>query len=181
MEIAGRVGVIVIVDFENFAVERGPGLVRLAHALTADFGLAEDLVQDVLLKAHRDWERISTLDAPDSYVRRMLTNEFLSWRRKWGRVVPVAQVWLRDQDDHAAVVAERDVLRAEVSRLPRRQQVVLALRYYGGLSDAEIAQALGCATGTVRAYASRALATLRIEPVFSRGHAAITSEKGSPV
>jgi DNA-directed RNA polymerase specialized sigma24 family protein len=114
------------VDFESFAVERGPGLVRLAHALCADFGLAEDLVQDVLLKVHRDWARINGLDARDSYVRRMLTNEFLSWRRKWGRVVPVAEVSLRDQDDHSATVAERDLLRSEVSRLPRRQQVVLA-------------------------------------------------------
>jgi DNA-directed RNA polymerase specialized sigma24 family protein len=40
---------------------------------------------------------------------------------------------------------------------------VLVLRYYEGLSDTEIADALGCAAGTVRGYASRALAMLRVE------------------
>jgi DNA-directed RNA polymerase specialized sigma24 family protein len=40
---------------------------------------------------------------------------------------------------------------------------VLVLRYYEGCGDAEIAELLGCAPGTVRGYASRALAALRIE------------------
>jgi DNA-directed RNA polymerase specialized sigma24 family protein len=35
------------------------------------------------------------------------------------------------------------------------------LRYYEGLSDAEIAEVMDCAVGTVRAHISRALATLR--------------------
>jgi DNA-directed RNA polymerase specialized sigma24 family protein len=38
----------------------------------------------------------------------------------------------------------------------------IVLRYYEGLDDAEIAELLGCRPATVRAYASRALATLRI-------------------
>lgn len=40
---------------------------------------------------------------------------------------------------------------------------MLVLRYYEGLSDTEIADVLGCAPGTVRGYASRALAALRVE------------------
>jgi DNA-directed RNA polymerase specialized sigma24 family protein len=40
---------------------------------------------------------------------------------------------------------------------------VLVLRYYEGLPDSEIASVLGCAPGTVRGYASRALAALRVE------------------
>ena len=40
---------------------------------------------------------------------------------------------------------------------------MLVLRYYEGLTDGEIADVLGCAPGTVRGYASRALATLRVE------------------
>ena len=53
-------------------------------------------------------------------------------------------------------------LLAELAKLPRRQRAVLALRY-GGLTDVEIAAELGCNPATVRSYASRALATLRIE------------------
>ena len=65
--------------------------------------------------------------------------------------------------DPAVDHAERDALLAEVSRLPRRQKAVLVLRYYEALSDAEIAEVLGCTPGTVRGYASRALATLRVD------------------
>jgi RNA polymerase sigma factor (sigma-70 family) len=65
--------------------------------------------------------------------------------------------------DPAVDHAERDALLAELARLPRRQRAVLVLRYYEALSDAEIADVLGCAPGTVRGYASRALAALRID------------------
>ena len=56
---------------------------------------------------------------------------------------------------------------AELARLPARQRAVIVLRYYEGLSDTEIADALGCAPGTVRGYASRALALLRVEMTAS--------------
>jgi RNA polymerase sigma factor (sigma-70 family) len=58
---------------------------------------------------------------------------------------------------------DRDDLRGMLARLPGQQRAVLVLRYYEDLSDDEIATALGCRVGTVRGYASRALATLRIE------------------
>jgi RNA polymerase sigma factor (sigma-70 family) len=70
---------------------------------------------------------------------------------------------VRLSPDHADAYAERDSLIAELERLPRRQRAVLVLRYYQGLSDIEIADVIGCQAGTVRGYASRALATLRVE------------------
>jgi RNA polymerase sigma factor (sigma-70 family) len=50
-----------------------------------------------------------------------------------------------------------------IAGLPPRQRAVLVLRYYEDRSDAEIADLLGCAPGSVRAYASRGLAALRVE------------------
>ncbi len=151
--------------FDDFAAAQVRPLLGLGTAMSGDRGLAEDLVQEVLIKAHRHWKRIERLDAPAVYVRRMLVNEFLSWRRTWARVIPMAEIRLVDDTpDHATSHADRAALQAQLSRLPRRQRAVLALRYYGGLSDAEIATVLGCTVGTVRGYASRALATLRAEP-----------------
>lgn len=152
--------------FEEYAARRLPALLRYAAVLAGDRYLAEDIVQEVLGRAHLRWHKISQLDVPDLYVRRMITNEFLSWRRRWARVIPVGQVG--DQPppagpDAATAHAERDALLAELARLPRRQQAVLVLRYYEGLTDPEIADVLGCRPGTVRGYASRALAALRIE------------------
>ena len=166
--------------FEAFARARVPVLLRTAVALCGDLGLAEDLVQDVLLKAHLRWERIRRLDAPESYLRRMLVNEFLSWRRKWARIIPSDEVVVVDQHpDHAGAHADRQLLRDEMNRLPKRQRTVLALRYYAGLSDAEIAEAMGCRPSSVRAFASRALATLRVEPAL-RVEYLVPTEEGRP-
>jgi len=152
--------------FEEFAAERLPGLLRFAAALTGDRGLAEDLAQEVLIRAHARWRTIGSLDRPEYYVRKMILNEFVSWRRRSWRLVPSGrscEVDRRQAPDHAASYAERDALVAELGKLPARQCAVLALRYYEGLSDSEIADALGCTPGTVRGYASRALAALRVE------------------
>lgn len=156
------------VDFEEFAVERIPSLTRYAIMLTGSRELAEDVVQDALVKAHAKWKRISALDRPDLYVKRIVTNEFLSWRRR-RRVPTVAlqtDIELVRGDrppTHEETSADRAALWAELARLPRQQRIVLVLRYYEGLSDNEIAEILGCRPGTVRGYGSRALSTLRIE------------------
>jgi len=152
--------------FEEFAATRLPAVLRFAGVLTGDRALAEDMVQEVLLRASARWEHIGTVDRPELYVRKMIVNEYLSWRRKTWRILPAgtgAEVDDRRAPDHAFQHAERDALLAELGKLPRRQRAVLVLRYYEGFSDSEIAELLGCTPGTVRGYASRALAALRVE------------------
>jgi RNA polymerase sigma-70 factor (sigma-E family) len=152
--------------FEEFAAARLPAVLRFAAVLTGDHGLAEDVVQEVLIRANGRWEAIAGLDRPEAYVRKMIANEYLSWRRRSWRLVPSGagtDVDDRLTPDPAAGHAEREAILAELARLPVRQRAVLVLRYYEGLSDPEIADALGCAPGTVRGYASRALAVLRVE------------------
>lgn len=152
--------------FEQFAAERLPAIAVFAAVLTGDRALAEDVVQDVLIRAHARWPKISALEHPGRYVRKMVVNQFLSARRRSWRLVPSgtgADIDDRRSGDYATDHAERDVLLAELGKLPARQRTVLVLRYYEGLSDAEIAAVLGCRPGTIRGYASRALAALRIE------------------
>ena len=152
--------------FEEFAAQRLPALLRFAAVLTGNRSQAEDLAQEVLVRAHSRWNSIGRLDRPEAYVRKMLVNEFLSWRRRSWRLIPAgsgSDVDRRQAPDHAASYAERDALIAELGKLPPRQRAVLALRYYEGFSDPEIAALLGCSPGTVRGYASRALAALRVE------------------
>ncbi len=145
---------------------RLPALLRYTVLLTADRDLAQDLVQDVLVRAHGRWRRIAATEHPDRYVRRMITNAYLSWRRRWS----TRQVVLLDPPDAPAAPAddpadraERDALWQRLAGLPRQQRAVLVLRYYEGLSVAEVADVLGCSAGTVRGYASRALSTLRVQ------------------
>jgi RNA polymerase sigma-70 factor (sigma-E family) len=150
--------------FEEFADTRLAAVLRFAGVLTGDRALAEDVVQEVLIRAHARWRKIGRLDHPESYIRRMIVNEFISSKRRTWRFVPTGtELAVEPVADHASRHAERDALLAELGKLPRRQRAVLVLRYYEGLSDQEIATLLGCAPGTVRGYASRALAALRVE------------------
>jgi RNA polymerase sigma-70 factor (sigma-E family) len=152
--------------FEEFAAARLPAVLKFAAVLTGDRGLAEDVVQEVLIRASARWQAIANLDQPEAYVRKMIVNEYLSWRRRSWRLVlsgTGADLHGRSAPDHAAGYAERDAIWAELAKLPLRQRAVLVLRYYEGLSDPEIADVLGCRPGTVRGYACRALAALRVE------------------
>lgn len=149
-------------SFEEYARSRIPWLLRTARSITQEAALAEDLVQDVLLTVYQHWDRVVAARQPDAYVRRILVNEYLSWKRKWARLIPTDGIDFEaeipdDTDRHG----DREELTSRLRTLPRRQQVVLALRYFDGLTDQEIAETMGCVPGTVRGYATRALATLR--------------------
>jgi RNA polymerase sigma-70 factor (sigma-E family) len=149
--------------FDEFARTDLPGLLRFAKVLCVDRGTAEDVLQEVLLRAHAKWSEIGELDRPAAYVRRMIVNEYLSWRRKWSRIIPSAAVGAEmSTPDVAAEFADRAELVAEIAELPPRQRAAVVLRYYAGLSDAEIAADLGCSAGTARSHLSRGLATLRV-------------------
>jgi RNA polymerase sigma-70 factor (sigma-E family) len=145
-------------SFDEYVAARSPALLRLAALIVGDSGVAEDLVQETLIRVYPRWKRIDSED-PDRYVRRALARNAVSlWRRRRhvGREVscpnvpetPVAE-W--DDVDPSGVVWET------VRRLPRRQRAVVVLAFYADMSEAQIAAELGCAVGTVKSQKSRAL------------------------
>lgn len=152
------------VSFENYVEQNIRALLRTATAICGDPSLAEELVQEVLLRAQVRWAKIGKLEQRDAYVRRMLVNEFLSSvRRRRARSRAELRASVDDfAPDHASHHANHDELRGLLAALPRQQQVVLGLRYFAGLSDDEIAETMRCSPSTIRSYASRALATLRL-------------------
>jgi RNA polymerase sigma-70 factor (sigma-E family) len=167
-------------EFGQFMTARWPGLVRLAYGLTGDRWLAEDIAQAALASAYAAWWRVRRADDPDAYVRRILINT--SHRRFRRRRVaeqahepqqlassPLADAAVADP---AELIGERSALLAALRELPTRQRAIVLLRYWDDLSDAQVAAVLGCAPGTVRSQASRALAKLR-------GSAALAGQGGS--
>jgi RNA polymerase sigma-70 factor (sigma-E family) len=151
------------VTFDEYVLTRGVALVRFARLLTGDEHRAEDLVQDVLAQAYVHWRRVSELDRPDLYVRRMVVNAHHSWlRRLVNREIAVADVQDRaTARDAADESAERDALWRLVRQLSPRQRTVIVLRYYEDYDDATIAELLQCSPGTVRTQAKRALDKLQ--------------------
>jgi RNA polymerase sigma-70 factor (sigma-E family) len=145
--------------FDEFVATRTSALLRTAYLLTADHGLAEDLLQTALAKSWFAWGRID--GPPEPYVRRVLVTTYATWwRRRWRAERPTEQLPDRPAVEEPAV-EDRDALWRALDLLPRRQRAVVVLRYYEDLSEAETADALGISRGTVKSQASRALAALR--------------------
>jgi RNA polymerase sigma-70 factor (sigma-E family) len=153
-----------MIEFEEFVTSRAAVLLRLAVLLSGDIHRAEDLLQTVLVRAYQRWDRVGAADQPEAYLKRMLVNEQLSWRRRRASgELPVAEAppEAAAVTDGTAVRADRDAAWALLARLPRRQRAVLVLRYYEDLADEQIAVILSCSPGTVRSNAKRALDALR--------------------
>lgn len=151
-----------LLDFDGFVASEGGRLVGLARRSLRDPHVAEDVVQDVLARAYLRWERISRLDDPRAYVNRMVLNACTSWwRRAARRETPVQREPDGTSPSSDAGFAERDHMLAMLRRLPAKQRIVLVLRHYERMDDAEIARLLGVSTGTVRSNAFRGLARLR--------------------
>jgi RNA polymerase sigma-70 factor (sigma-E family) len=139
-------------------------LYRLALAVSGDRAAAEDDLQNAFAKVYAHWGKVRRAEHRDAYVRRMVLNEVLGGRRHGflKRERPHATVeppGVAASPEHAVV--EHDAIWAAVRALPPRQRAVVVLRYYEDLSEAEIAEALGCSRGTVKSQASAALAALR--------------------
>lgn len=152
-------------EFAEYVARQRPALMRFATVLTCRTWLAEDVVSDVLGRAFERWDRISAMAEPHAYVRRMVVNEYLSWRRMLSRTSPRADVepHVMALSDGADERAERDAMIRRLAGLPRKQRAAVVLRYYAGLSDTEIATQLGCRETTVRSQIHRALNALRID------------------
>jgi RNA polymerase sigma-70 factor (sigma-E family) len=164
------------VTFDEFAAARLAAVLRFATALSGDPDLAKDLVQEVLIRASERWPEIGY---PEAYVRKMVVNEYLSWRRRSWRLIPAEAGNCeagRVSPDPADGYVERQTLLAEMAKLPRRQRTALVLRYYEGFSDAEISEVMGVTPSTVRGHVFRALAALRVELGESRPAVAMVEE-----
>ena len=145
--------------FDEFVRARMPALLRFAHALTGDPHVAADLVQDALERTGMRWSRLDRLGDPEAYVRRAIVNGRTSRWRKLRRETLVDAI-----PDHRQATEQKlhdDDLWRLLATLPTKQRAVLVLRYYEDMSEEQIAQTLGCAPGTVKSQASKALAKLR--------------------
>lgn len=152
-------------DFTAWLRAREGMLLRRARLLCADASEAEDLVQQTAAKVYLAWDRLLDHNALDAYALRIMVNEHHTWWRRAWRTRERSTGALPERVQDAQHDRYDEGLAAEVwqavTSLPPRQRAVIVLRYYEGLSEAEIADALGVHPGTVKSQAVRALKTLR--------------------
>lgn len=166
-------------DFRRFTAQTWPKLVRTGYLLTGDLGHAEDLAQTALIKVYRSWQRIRDVEDVDAYVRKVLVNSnrdrFRSRRPAEFSVADPPEA--RTGGDPGPAVVQRDALIGALAALPPRQRAVVVLRFWEDLSEATVAELLGCTVGTVKSQTSRALAKLRADRGLAESGAVGVPEK----
>lgn len=169
-------------EFANFVHRASADLFRTGYLMTGDAVSSEDLVQETFLRLARRWGRVSSMEHPLAYARRVLINLVLDRAPRRSRELEelapdVADPAAELADESAAcalrAVEDLDVFRVALARLAPRQRAVLVLRYWVDLSEAEIAEILGCPAGTVKSTASRATKRLA-QLVASEGELSIS-------
>jgi RNA polymerase sigma-70 factor, ECF subfamily len=143
-------------SFEDFYRREQPRLLVLARALAGDL-VAEDVAQESMLLAYRQWPRISTMASPAGYVRRICAHKAVSLvRRRLSERRAILRLAGRPVSTVEPLTGDREQFWAEVRRLPRRQAQATALFYALDLPVSEVAATLGLAEGTVKVHLSRA-------------------------
>jgi RNA polymerase sigma factor (sigma-70 family) len=140
-------------------------LVRLALLVTGDLPTAEDAVQDAFVSLSLRWRRLRNADSAHSYLRKEVVNNALSVLRRRAVAARNTGVTVRRHEPsperQALIRFESSALVATLHQLSVQQRVAVVLRYYGGLSEVEIAAAMGISESAVKANASRGIAALR--------------------
>jgi RNA polymerase sigma factor (sigma-70 family) len=152
----------------SFCDDVYPKLAGFLSLYTGERDLAQDLTQECLARACRDWKKVSKLQSPEGWVYRVAINLAKSHFRRLAseRRVRSRLAFSGLQDGRQVEPAEGLAIRLAVSKLPRRQRTALILRFYLDLPVIEVAEIMGCAEGTVKALTSKGVDSLRrrLEP-----------------
>jgi RNA polymerase sigma-70 factor (sigma-E family) len=139
-------------------------LVRLAAFLVRDTSTAEEVVQDSFVAMHGAWRRLRDTDKALSYLRQSVVNRsrsVLRHRMVVDKNTPKPPPDMPSAEHGAILQLERSAVVSALRSLPDRQREALVLRYYGDLSEAQIASVMGISRGAVKSHTARAMAALR--------------------
>jgi RNA polymerase sigma-70 factor (sigma-E family) len=139
-------------------------LVRLAMLLVRDVATAEEVVQDSFIAMHGGWRRLRDSEKALSYLRQSVVNRsrsVLRHRMVVDRNAPKPAPDMPSAEHGAIAALERSAVITALRTLPARQREALVLRYYGDLSEAQIASAMGISRGAVKSHTARAMSALR--------------------
>jgi RNA polymerase sigma-70 factor (sigma-E family) len=151
------------VGFAEYVSARTSALQRAAYLMVGDVGLAQDLVQEALIKTYVVWPRLREPRNAEAYTRKVITTTAIGWfrRKAWSAERPLGPPPDAAAPGFADRVEERTWLWQCLLRLPVRQRVAIVLRFYEDLTEPQTADAMNCAVGTVKSQVAAGLAKLR--------------------
>lgn len=158
-----------IAGFDEFVVAASPQLLGSARLICGDSQLAEDLVQETLVRVCLHWASIRRSESATAYAYRTLVRLAMrSGRRLYhSREVPsgdaqaLESVGVSPSATTGQEQDEKSAIREQLRALPLKQRQTLVLRFYADLSVEATAEIMNCSTGTVKSQIAKALASLR--------------------
>jgi RNA polymerase sigma-70 factor (sigma-E family) len=148
--------------FSEFVEARSSSLFRTAYLMVGDHQLAQDLLQEALVKTLIAWPRLQDRENVEPYTRRIVVTTAISWRRRRSfHERPTGILPEASRPDQAETVVTHDAVVAALLTVPPRQRAAIVLRYYQDLTEAQTAEALGCSVGAVKSQVSAGLKRLR--------------------
>lgn len=149
-------------EVEAFCRDRYPRLVGFLSLYCGSVDVAEELAQDALVCAVRDWNKVERMDSPEAWLHRVALNLANSLYRRRAAESRAKERLAAEPSQFALPASTIDLaVRQAVAALPRRQKTALVLRYFGALSVRETAQVMDCPEGTVKTLTHKTIATLR--------------------
>lgn len=159
-----------MVDFAELVATESQGLVAATTAIVGDRHRAEEIVQVAFERCYRRWNRVSQLDRPGAWARRVAINEAISVARRTAsehravvRYGHQSAASIGAMADPLAALDDEGVW-ASVRALPREQAIAIALRYGADLGIEEIAETLQTTVPAVKSLLHRGRAALRSSP-----------------
>lgn len=148
------------VDFDRFYRVQHPGVVRLAYSLCGSWAIAEELAQEAFVSAHQRWRRVEGFDRPDLWVRRVVINRSISYRRRVeSERRAIERISVEQEAYTDPELADEELWRALRSLSPRQAEV-LALFYVEDLPLSAVAEVLDLGEETVKTHLKRGRAAL---------------------
>jgi len=146
-------------DFDGFYAAHFDHVARAISLAAGDRELARDATQEAFARALRRWRTVRDMDRTDGWVYVVAMNQLRDHWRRLERRRPTEQIAV----DSSGAVVTRLSVRDAIATLPPRQRQAVVLRYLADLPLADVANAMGCALGTVKATLHEALRAMRVE------------------
>jgi RNA polymerase sigma-70 factor (sigma-E family) len=151
-----------VTAFTEFVGARSTALFRTAYLMVGDHQLAQDLLQEALVKTLLAWPRLRDHHSVEAYTRRIVVTTSISWRRRRSfHERPTDTLPEPVGADPIDAIVVHDAVLTALLALPPRQRAAIVLRYYQDLTEAQTAEAMGCAVGTVKSQVAAGLTKLR--------------------
>jgi RNA polymerase sigma-70 factor, ECF subfamily len=157
----GGTTAIVALAFDDVFVGNFPRLVRALTVVCGDREVAADCVQEAFVRAHVRWDRISRMDQPVTWIRRVALNLAHDHHRRRSRAERAHLRLVGGTELEVGEPQPPSELAALLQQLPRRQREALALHYVEGLSVAEVAVSMGITDGAVKFHLHQGRERLR--------------------